>query len=121
MGASTEALVDVESAGGNGLSQVLGLAGFTNADAVRNPSLDEAPYFARAELHQVIALGDDEEHEERTPLSLLTTLPARRIDLYLGEFSLVDFFDYMNHGTTPRSIRRSPSALISAARLVARA
>jgi high affinity Mn2+ porin len=30
---------------------------------------------------------------ERTPLSLLTTLPTRRIDLYAGEFSLVDFFD----------------------------
>lgn len=86
MGASTEALVDVESAGGNGLSQVLGLAGFTNADAVRNPSLDEAPYFARAELHQVIALGDDEEHEERTPLSLLTTLTAPRT-LRVGSIS----------------------------------
>ncbi len=94
IGNRTEALVDIESAGGSGLSQTLGLAGFTNADAVRSPSLDEAPYFARAELHQVIALSDDNERVERTPLSLLRMLPERRIDLYLGEFSLVDFFDY---------------------------
>jgi high affinity Mn2+ porin len=90
---TTEALVDVESAGGSGLSQTLGLAGFPNADATRSPSLDEAPYFARAELHQVIPLSNDAERVVRTPLSLLTTLPSRRVDIYVGKFSLVDFFD----------------------------
>jgi hypothetical protein len=90
---TTEALVDVESAGGSGLSRVLGLAGFTNADATRSPSLDETPYFARVELHQVIPLSNDSDRIERTPLSLLTTLPSRRLDIYLGKFSLVDFFD----------------------------
>jgi high affinity Mn2+ porin len=90
---TTEALVDVESAGGSGLSQVLGLAGFPNADATHSPSLDETPYFGRAELHQVIPLGNDMESSERTPLSLLTTLPSRRIDIYIGKLSLVDFFD----------------------------
>ena len=78
---TTEALVDVESAGGSGLSQALGIAGFPNADATRSPSLDEAPYFARAELHQVIPLSNDADRVERTPLSLLTTLPSRRIDI----------------------------------------
>jgi high affinity Mn2+ porin len=92
----TEALVDVESAGGSGLSQGLGLGGFTNIDVVRNPSLDMTPYFARAELHQVIPLSPDAETVDRTPLSLLTQLPTRRIDLYLGKFSIVDFFDNNN-------------------------
>ena len=90
---TTEALLDVESAGGSGLSQTVGLAGYTNADATRSPSLDQTPYFARAELHQVIPLSSEEEKAERDPLSLLTTLPSRRIDIYAGEFSLVDFFD----------------------------
>jgi len=90
---TTEALVDVESAGGSGLSQTLGIAGFPNADATRSPSLDETPYFARAEVHQIIPLGNDASRVERTPLSLLTKLPSRRIDIYLGKFSLVDFFD----------------------------
>ena len=90
---TTEALVDVESAGGSGLSQTLGLAGFPNADATRSPALSETPYFARAELHQVIPLSNHDDKVERTPLSLLTSLPSRRIDIYAGRFSLVDFFD----------------------------
>jgi high affinity Mn2+ porin len=89
----TEILADVESAGGSGLSEALGLGGFTNADATRSPSLDEAPYLARAEVHQVIPLSDDTERFKRTPLSLLTTLTTRRVDLYFGRFSLVDYFD----------------------------
>ncbi len=44
----TELLFDVESAGGRGLSDALGLAGFTNLDVVRNPTLGSAPYIARA-------------------------------------------------------------------------
>src|SRR5271157_4236590 len=44
---SIEVLVDIEEAGGEGLSQALGLAGFTNLDVVRNPSLSQAPYLAR--------------------------------------------------------------------------
>jgi len=90
---TTEALLDVESAGGSGLSQVVGLAGFPNADATRSPSLDETPYIARAELHQVIPLTGDTIQSERTPLSLLTVLPSRRIDLNAGKFSTTDFFD----------------------------
>jgi hypothetical protein len=39
----TEALFDLESAGGRGISDALGMAGFTNVDVVRNPSLGSAP------------------------------------------------------------------------------
>src|SRR5579859_6391929 len=35
----TEFIFDLESAGGRGISDALGLAGFTNVDVVRNPSL----------------------------------------------------------------------------------
>ena len=50
-------LCDVESAGGGGLSSALGIAGFTNVDVVRNPTLGEAPYVARVMLHYTIPLG----------------------------------------------------------------
>ena len=46
-----EFLFDVESAGGAGLSNALGIAGFTNVDVVRNPTLGEAPYVSRVMLH----------------------------------------------------------------------
>ena len=45
---TTELVLDCESAGGGGVSDALGLAGFTNLDVVRNPTLGAAPYIARA-------------------------------------------------------------------------
>ena len=51
-----EAIYDEESAGGRGISEALGLAGFTNLDVVRNPNLGPVPYLARVELHQTIGL-----------------------------------------------------------------
>ena len=44
----TDALFNLESAGGRGISEALGLAGFTNLDVVRNPTLGSVPYMARA-------------------------------------------------------------------------
>jgi high affinity Mn2+ porin len=91
---TTEILVDGEQAGGSALGQALGLAGYTNADAQRNPQLGSKPYLPRAEVHQVIPLSDDDaDPVPRTPLSLLTKLPWRRFDIYAGEFSLADYFD----------------------------
>jgi len=39
----TEVFLDVESAGGHGLSEAFGLAGFTNLDGGRNPALGLTP------------------------------------------------------------------------------
>ena len=39
---STEIIVAPEEAGGHGISEALGLAGATNLDVVRNPSLSKA-------------------------------------------------------------------------------
>jgi hypothetical protein len=88
----TEALFDLESAGGKGISDALGMAGFTNVDVVRNPALGSKPYVARAMLHQVFALSKKEEDAERTPTSLLTKLPGRRLELRAGKMSLADYF-----------------------------
>ena len=52
-------ILDIESSGGRGLSQALGLAGFTNLDVVRNPNLGSKPYLARYQIHQVIGLTDE--------------------------------------------------------------
>ena len=89
----TEAIFDLESAGGRGISDALGMAGFTNVDVVRNPSLGSTPYVARAVLHHVFTLSEKEEDAERTPTSLLTKVPERRIELRAGKMSLADYFD----------------------------
>lgn len=90
---ATDFLFDLESAGGRGLSEALGLAGFTNLDVVRNPSLGSTPYVARVQLHQVIGFTSQLVQGSRTPFSLSPELPARRLDLRLGRMSLPDVFD----------------------------
>src|SRR5690242_7757872 len=92
VGARTELLLDVESAGGGGISQALGLAGFTNLDVVRNPTLGSAPYVARGLIRYTIALGAETERSTLGPLALLPTLPVRRLSLAVGKLSMADFF-----------------------------
>ena len=96
---NTDLLVDIESAGGRGLSQALGLAGFTNLDVVRNPNLGAKPYLARAEIHQTIGLTNRMVPSERTYLSLATSVPVRRFELRLGKMSLPDNFDLNEVGS----------------------
>src|SRR5579859_484107 len=95
----TEALFDLESAGGRGISDALGLAGFTNVDVVRNPTLGSKPYVARAMLHHILAFSAKEEDAERGPLSLATRQPERRLELRAGKMSLADYFDMNSVGS----------------------
>jgi carbohydrate-selective porin OprB len=96
---TTDFLFDVESASGRGLSDALGLAGFVNLDVVRNPSLGGAPYLARVMLRQIIPLSHEKVESERTPFSLSTQLPARRLELRFGKFGMADFFDVNSVGS----------------------
>lgn len=96
---TTEVLFDMEEVGGTGLSQALGLGGFTNVDVVRNPTLDRNPYVARIMIHQIIPLSDEKLPASRSPLSLFTSLPVRRLELRIGKMSTADFFDVNSVGS----------------------
>jgi len=96
---TTEFLCDVQEAGGHGLGEALGVAGFFNLDVVRNPTLSKAPYVARLMWHQIIPLGGKRIASDRTPYSLFRELPARRLELRFGKMSLADFFDLNTYGT----------------------
>jgi high affinity Mn2+ porin len=96
---STEFLLDIEEAGGEALSTGLGLAGNTDLDIVRNPSLSKAPYVARGMIHKVFALSKDKVKNDRSPLSLFKELPRRRLEVRFGKFSMVDFFDQNSVGS----------------------
>jgi hypothetical protein len=96
---STEVLVDIEEAGGAALSTGLGLAGNTDLDIVRNPSLSKAPYLGRAMIHKVFALSKDKVENQRSFLSLFTELPRRRLEIRFGKFSMPDFFDINSAGS----------------------
>jgi hypothetical protein len=90
---STDLLVDFESAGGRGLGEALGLAGFTNLDVVRNPNLGTAPYIARGGIHQTIGLTSEMTESDRDQFSLATQVPVRRFEARVGKMGVNDFFD----------------------------
>ena len=96
---STDFIVDFENAGGRGISQALGLAGQTNLDVVRNPSLSTAPYLSRGEIHQIVGLTDETTEQERGPFALATKVPARRFEIRIGKMSLPDTLDINSVGT----------------------
>ena len=96
---ATEVLCDVQETGGHGIGEALGLAGFTNLDVVRNPTLSKAPYIARLMWHHVISLSPEDAPSFRTPFSLFSRLPLRRVEIRFGKFGLADFFDFNSYGT----------------------
>lgn len=96
---NTDVIFDLESSGGRGDSEALGLAGFTNLDVVRNPNLGSTPYMARAQLHQTIGLSSNLVEAGRTPFSFATEVPERRIEFHVGKMSLPDYLDINSIGT----------------------
>jgi high affinity Mn2+ porin len=99
---TTEVFADLEDATGGGIGSAFGLAGYTNLDSVRTVEgipLSKAPYLARFLLRQIIPLGTEEAKADRDELHLATSLPARRIEVWLGKFDLVDFFDVNTWGS----------------------
>ena len=96
---SAEFIVDVEEAGGAALSTGLGLAGNTDLDIVRNPSLSKAPYLARGIIHKVFSFSKDKVENERNFLSLFKELSRRRLEVRFGKFSMVDFLDQNSAGS----------------------
>ncbi len=96
---NTDLIVDIENAGGRGISQALGLGGITNMDVVRNPTLSTAPYLSRGEIRQIVGLTDETVDQDRGPLALATKVPLRRFEIRVGKMSLPDILDVNSVGT----------------------
>lgn len=94
-----EFLLNLESAGGGGISDALGAAGFTNVDVVRNPTLGEKPYVSRIMLHYTLPLSGHYTEATRNPMSLAGMTPERRLEFRFGKISTVDFFDLNSVGS----------------------
>ncbi|GAC1702265.1 MAG: hypothetical protein NVS9B4_07250 [Candidatus Acidiferrum sp.] len=96
---SAELLCDVQETAGHGIGEAFGLAGFTNLDVVRNPTISKAPYIARLMWHQIIPIGAEKLASQRTPFSLFEKLPVRRLEIRFGKLGIADFFDFNTYGT----------------------
>jgi high affinity Mn2+ porin len=98
---TTELYLDIESSGGHGLSDSVGMAGYPDLDVVRVGLVSQTPYIARAMIREVIPLSGERVTQDRgaTTFTLAPTVPARRIEIRAGKFSLVDFFDTNTYGS----------------------
>lgn len=96
---TTEIFVDIEEASGGGLSDALGLAGFTNLDVVRNPQLSKAPYLSRGMIRQIVPLSHEMVEEQRDPWHMATEVPVRRLEFRFGKMGVNDFFDVNEAGS----------------------
>jgi hypothetical protein len=95
----TEFFFDLESARGAGVSGALGLGGLPDLDAVTDRLATPAPYVARAQVRQIIALGPEMEEATRNPLGLATSVPSKRLEIRVGKMSVTDFFDLNSIGS----------------------
>jgi len=96
---STDFIVNFENAGGRGISQALGLAGETNVDVVRDPTLGISPYLARGEIHQIVGLTEEMTDQDRGQFALASKAPVRRFEIRVGKMSLADVLDMNNVGS----------------------
>ncbi len=102
VGHGFEIYVDPEAAGGEGFSNVTGMAGFPNGEITRALSAYPKPYFARAFFRQTWGMGREKEHVDADQNQLAEEQPVSRIVLTAGKLSATDFFDNNTYNHDPR-------------------
>ncbi len=95
--------INPEVAGGAGISQAKGIAGFTNGEAFRVGNPAPTMYAARMFLQQTIQLGDEEEYIGEGANDVYKTRSKKYLDIILGKFSIADYFDKNAYSHDPRS------------------
>jgi high affinity Mn2+ porin len=94
---------DPEIAGGEGFGGVKGIAGFTNGEIPRVGSPEPEPYVARLYYKQAFALSNELESVDDQPNQLAGQQNTSRLTVYLGKFSVTDFFDNNTYSHDPRT------------------
>lgn len=101
-----EAFVNPEMARGKGVSEALGLAGYTNGDVIRNPTLGQEPYLGRYFLRYTIPTGHSKENAETVSPGanlIAGTRPKHRLVLTVGKFGTNDLFDTNAYAASTRT------------------
>jgi high affinity Mn2+ porin len=87
---------------GFGLSNTLGMAGYSSGEAYKVGAQD--PYFRlpRAFLRQTIDLGGERIDVEDQPNQVATSTTSNNVVITVGKFSVVDIFDTNKYAHDPR-------------------
>ncbi|MFT3883656.1 MAG: carbohydrate porin [Gemmatales bacterium] len=88
-----EFIFNPEIAGGRGLSDVFGVAGFPNGEIPRVGDVAPTPYFARVFLRQTWGLGGEQEDIKAEENVIEGKRDIRRFTLTLGKLAANDIFD----------------------------
>jgi high affinity Mn2+ porin len=102
-GWSGELVFNPEMAGGVGLSQSQGIAGFPNGEITRVGILNPTPYFARLFLRQTWGFGGEQEKVEDEANQIAGMRDIDRVTLSVGKFSATDFVDDNVYSHDPRT------------------
>jgi high affinity Mn2+ porin len=99
-----DAYVDVEMIRGEGVGRVVGLAGPTNGDVIRQGSADlgDGPYVARAFLRYVHGFGAATERLERGIDQVPAAVASERLEITAGTFGVSDVFDVNRYANSTR-------------------
>lgn len=91
-----------EVAGGLGLSDVYGIAGFPNGDITRVGKPEATPYLARLYLAQTVGFGGEQEKIDSGPNQLAGYKDISRFTFAVGKMAATDWFDQNAYSHDPR-------------------
>ena len=102
---SFEFFINPEMARGNGISEALGLAGFTNGDVIRNPTLGMDPYLGRYFVRITLPTGKktDLEAINAGENQILGKRPKNRLVISAGKLGASDIFDQSGYANSTRT------------------
>jgi high affinity Mn2+ porin len=100
---NTVLVLNPEVAGGRGFSGVNGLANPPNGELPRVGKATPTPYVARAFIQHDFGFGHEKEHVERDENVLAGNRPMTRYSIYVGRFSITDYFDDNAYTHDPRT------------------
>ncbi len=100
---SGELIFNPEIAGGRGLSNVFGVAGFPNGEITRVGAVEPTPYIARLYYRQTWGLGGEQEKVEDEANQIAGMRDVDRITLSVGKYAFTDVMDQNAYSHDPRT------------------
>ena len=102
-GKSFDVYLNPEMARGGGIGDAVGLGGFTNGDVIRNPTLGQDPYIARAFVRWTSPLGTETDAVETGPNQIAGKRTKKRIMVTAGKLGTNDIFDTNAYANSTRT------------------
>jgi high affinity Mn2+ porin len=105
IGNGVQAYLDAEMIRGMGISRVVGLAGPTNGDVLRQGTIDlgSGPYVARAFVRYTRSFSSRQRDTlNAAPDQIPETVSSNRLEITAGKFAVSDLFDVNRYANSTR-------------------